>query len=226
MRGQRLDIAWGEIGVRLLHPLKVAILEAMVWIDRPLSAKELWHVFGGSEEPQLSAVSYHLNALAEEKIGATTKVDEEPVRGSMKTYYELVPDFVIRSQRSVLLSPDLKAAIRQYVIAHLARIEGELLFAQVRDDPEQMAEFALAYSDELRLLAEDLGWGPGAPVDGALRTPPEVLRRLFSRLRADEEQVKKELVEGLDDDELLTERVMAATSEVLRQLDDSGGPNG
>jgi hypothetical protein len=39
------------------------------------------------------------------------------------------------------------------------------------------------YSDDLRLLLDDLGVGEGAGVPVELNTPPEVLRRVLPRLR-------------------------------------------
>jgi len=38
------------------------------------------------------------------------------------------------------------------------------------------------YSDDLRLVTDDLGWGEGVPGGIELTTPPDVLRRVFGRL--------------------------------------------
>jgi hypothetical protein len=39
------------------------------------------------------------------------------------------------------------------------------------------------YSDELRLVLDDLGWGEGPEGDVELKTDPAILRRVFTRLR-------------------------------------------
>ncbi len=39
-----------------------------------------------------------------------------------------------------------------------------------------------AFSDDLRLVVEDLGWGQGAGTSIELNSPPDVLRRVFTRL--------------------------------------------
>lgn len=76
------DFDWGALTPRVVHPLKVAIVEAMLWIDRPLSASELRELLGQSST---SGVSYHVKQLA--KHGAIRKVREQQVRGVMKTSY-------------------------------------------------------------------------------------------------------------------------------------------
>jgi hypothetical protein len=52
------------------------------------------------------------------------------------------------------------------------------------------------YSDELRLLLDDLGWGDGPEAQTVeLTTAPDVLRRVFGRLRdtvAEERAVRQE----------------------------------
>jgi DNA-binding transcriptional ArsR family regulator len=76
---------WGSLVPRLVHPLKVAIIEALEWIEAPLSAKELDLVL--DEEFGLSLVSYHLRKLAE--VGAVEKVEQRAVRGALQTFYAL-----------------------------------------------------------------------------------------------------------------------------------------
>ncbi len=58
--GGALD--WGGLVALIVHPTKVLIVEAMDWIDRPLSSSELVFVFG--EKMSVSAISYHVNSLA------------------------------------------------------------------------------------------------------------------------------------------------------------------
>lgn len=58
--GETLD--WCVLVPRLVHPTKVLVIEAMLWLG-PISASELKEVFEGN--PDTSAISYHLNSLAD-----------------------------------------------------------------------------------------------------------------------------------------------------------------
>jgi len=75
---------WEVLVPRLIHPVKVAIVEALLWIDRPLSSSELAKVIA---EPgtQLSNVAYHVRTLAE--VGALEPVSRRRVRGATETFY-------------------------------------------------------------------------------------------------------------------------------------------
>ncbi len=76
---------WGLLVPQLVHPLKVAMIEALAWIEVPLSAKELDLVL--DEEYGLSLVSYHMRKLAD--VGAVEKVEQRAVRGALQTFYAL-----------------------------------------------------------------------------------------------------------------------------------------
>jgi hypothetical protein len=71
---------------RWVHPVKVCILEAMVWLDSPLSPLDLERVF--LARIPLSTISYHTRTL--EQAGAIRKVGERQVRGSTQTFYAVV----------------------------------------------------------------------------------------------------------------------------------------
>ena len=77
--------AWEALIPRLVHPLKVTIIEALSWIDLPLSAKELDRLL--DEEFGVSLVSYHVRRLA--GVGAIEMVEQRPVRGALQTFYVL-----------------------------------------------------------------------------------------------------------------------------------------
>jgi hypothetical protein len=74
---------WDSLVPFLVHPLKVAIVEAISWIEAPLSASELAKIF--MSEFELSLVSYHLTKLA--GVGAVVKVGQRPVRGALQSFY-------------------------------------------------------------------------------------------------------------------------------------------
>jgi hypothetical protein len=59
-------VDWLTAALRLVHPTKVIILEAMLWIGRPISATELEKMAGGM--PGLSAFSFHLKQLSKAKV--------------------------------------------------------------------------------------------------------------------------------------------------------------
>jgi hypothetical protein len=79
------SFSWESLVPLLVHPAKVAIIEAMSWIDLPLSATDLDRVLQG--EAGVSLLSYHLRKLAE--IGAIDRVRQETVRGAVQTFYAL-----------------------------------------------------------------------------------------------------------------------------------------
>jgi hypothetical protein len=79
--GRQFD--WLSLVPRVVHPLKVAIIEALLWIDRPLSASDLAKIFGG--EFSLGVVAYHLKEL--EKVGVTDVVGDRQVRGAQEKFH-------------------------------------------------------------------------------------------------------------------------------------------
>lgn len=76
---------WDTLVPYLIHPVKVAIIEAMEWVDVPLSPRELDRIF--DEEFGVSLVAYHMRTLAE--VGVVEKVGQQPVRGALQTFYAL-----------------------------------------------------------------------------------------------------------------------------------------
>lgn len=80
--GDALD--WGALVARSVHPTRLWILEAMVRIERPLSATELVGVFG-KKKLGISSISYHLKVLIE--LGILEEVRERKVRGATERFY-------------------------------------------------------------------------------------------------------------------------------------------
>lgn len=77
----------------LVHPMQVAIVEALLWIGRPLSAKDFGELFADEiDRPSNGAsfMSYHVKELA--KIGALELVHTESVRGALRKFYVLVTE--------------------------------------------------------------------------------------------------------------------------------------
>jgi hypothetical protein len=74
-------------------------------------------------------------------------------------------------------------ALYDKVLDRLSGIEDIWLAASTGKD-ETADRLGREYSDELRLVADDLGWGSGPGLETIeLTTAPEVLRRVFVRLR-------------------------------------------
>ena len=77
--------SWDSLVPYLVHPVKVAIIEAMEWVEVPVSPRELDRLFG--EEFGVSLVSYHMRTLAD--VGVVEKVRQQSVRGALQTFYTL-----------------------------------------------------------------------------------------------------------------------------------------
>lgn len=76
---------WEALIPHLVHPVKVAMIEAMEWIDVPLSPKELDRIF--DEEYGVSLVAYHMRTLSE--VGVVQMVRQQAVRGALQSFYAL-----------------------------------------------------------------------------------------------------------------------------------------
>jgi hypothetical protein len=78
------DFDWAAV-ISLVHPLKVAIIEALRYVGRPMSASDFTNLLGG-ESKGLSYVSYHVRALAKDRV--IEKVAErEGLRGPKEKFY-------------------------------------------------------------------------------------------------------------------------------------------
>jgi len=76
---------WAALVPRIVHPARVAIIEALFYIDQPLSATELRDLFDEPECYYLSIVSYHLGKLV--GYGALDETGSRQVRGATEKYY-------------------------------------------------------------------------------------------------------------------------------------------
>ena len=78
------EYRWDALFPHIVHPLKVAIVEAMRWVGEPLSATDLTKLID-DPELSLSHVSYHVLKLAE--CGAFERVRQRQARGSIEKFY-------------------------------------------------------------------------------------------------------------------------------------------
>jgi hypothetical protein len=77
--------AWQMALFASLHPARVAVIEAHLWIAEPLSAKLLSKVFDG--ELRLNNLAYHVRVLAQ--AGVLHSVATVPRRGALEHFYVL-----------------------------------------------------------------------------------------------------------------------------------------
>lgn len=84
MRKGDRPLDWGDLVPLIVHKTKLIILEAMIWVDEPLSAVDIREMCGG--ELSTSALSYHLRSLASDHP-ILRLYAEEPVRGAWKKLY-------------------------------------------------------------------------------------------------------------------------------------------
>jgi hypothetical protein len=85
--------------------------------------------------------------------------------------------------RTVAITHDQRDALYDRILDRLSGI-GDVWLAASAENYETAERLGREYSDDLRLVLNDLGWGE-RPDTGAmeLTTPPDVLRRVFVRLR-------------------------------------------
>lgn len=73
-----VPFSWEVFVPRLVHPVKVAIIEAMLWIGQPVSAKQLELSFD-AEKYYLSLISHHAKHLSD--LGVIEILGWAPVVG-------------------------------------------------------------------------------------------------------------------------------------------------
>jgi len=82
MRDEALD--WDALVPSAIHPVRVAALEAMRWIDEPFSAVDLDRMHG--DPPGVPLIAYHLRALAFD-LPVLRLYGEEAIRGAQRKLY-------------------------------------------------------------------------------------------------------------------------------------------
>ncbi len=77
------DLDWDALLCAFIHPTKIWIIEALRYIDLPLSATQLERVFDGITGHK--SFSYHLIALA--KRGCVYEMGGRKVRGAEEKFF-------------------------------------------------------------------------------------------------------------------------------------------
>lgn len=124
---------------------------------------------------------------------------------------------------SATISSEQRDALYDQILDRLTGI-GDIEIAVHAGDFDTAERLGREYSDDLRLLVEDLGFGEGDGEPVTLTTPPEVLRRALVRLRelavghsAGQEAELAELRQIRDRSRLVSE----ACASVLDELGES-----
>jgi hypothetical protein len=77
---------WGELAAKLMHPTQILIVEAIWWIEEPLSATLLQGVY--EDRVDLGSFSYHCRRL--EALEVLEQVGVIPVRGVSEKLFDLI----------------------------------------------------------------------------------------------------------------------------------------
>jgi hypothetical protein len=121
---------------------------------------------------------------------------------------------------SVRLAAAERDALYEQIFARLSGID-EVWMAAAVGDHARADQVAREFSDYLRLILDDLGWGEGGGEPLELATPPDVLRRVCARMQsraeAEREMQEEERAESLAREER-TRRVLSACRRVLEEL--------
>lgn len=74
---------WAALVPRVIHPVRVFLIEALRWMGEPLSASDLTRIL--DERYELSCISYHVVELA--KLKVIEVVWKREVRGATEKFY-------------------------------------------------------------------------------------------------------------------------------------------
>ncbi len=122
---------------------------------------------------------------------------------------------------SVRITAAERDALYEQIYVRLSGIDGVWLAAQ-EEDYEAAGRLAREFADDLQLLLDDLGWGEGSGEPLELTAPPDVLRRVLTRIQGRaEDQQALEAQERAESQrrEAQTQRLVDACRRVLGELD-------
>jgi hypothetical protein len=123
---------------------------------------------------------------------------------------------------AVTITAEQRDALYDRILDRLSGI-GDVWLAANSKDFAAADRLGREYSDELRLVLDDLGWGDGSGSDSLeLESPPDVLRRVFARLRDTTATEREAQATSWAESRKLEERnrlVGEACTNVLRELE-------
>jgi hypothetical protein len=91
-KGGELFFTWDTLVAKVIQPIDVEIIEALMWVGLPLSANLLTNLFDDEGSHYLTRVSYHVKKLA--RAGVLKKTGWRPVRGARESFYYFTPDML------------------------------------------------------------------------------------------------------------------------------------
>lgn len=94
---------------------------------------------------------------------------------------------------SVRISAAERDALYEEIYVRLSAIDEVWMAAEAKDFAHA-DRLAREFSDDLRLILDDLGWGDGGGEPFELTSPPDVLQRVCTRMRGRAEELQE--VEG------------------------------
>lgn len=124
---------------------------------------------------------------------------------------------------ALTVSAEQRDALYDRIFDRLSGI-GDIWMAADSADYATADRLGREYCDELRLVLDDLGWGASLPEGGPieLKTPPDILRRVFGRLRESTATERAAEASRWEESEKLEQRnrlVGEACEKVLRTLE-------
>jgi hypothetical protein len=123
---------------------------------------------------------------------------------------------------NVRITASERNALFEQLYARLSGID-EVWTSAAEQDRESAEGVARQFSDDLRLILDDLGWGEnGKAVE--LSSPSEVLRRVFARVQAAAEERRREEAEEREEirrREERTEQLLEVCRRVLGELEEN-----
>jgi len=121
---------------------------------------------------------------------------------------------------SVRITAEERDALYEQIFVRLSGLD-EVWSAAQLGEYERADRVAREFSDDLRLILDDLGWGEGSGEPLDLVTPPDVLRRVCTRMRTRAEALREleeaERAEGRAREEQ-TQRLLKTCRRVLGEL--------
>ena len=122
---------------------------------------------------------------------------------------------------SVRITAAERDALYEQIVVRLSGID-EVWMAVEAEDYAQAERVGREFSDNLRLILDDLGWGNGSGEPLELATPPDVLQRVCTRIQGSAEAQRRmeeeERARGQEREEQ-TRRVLETCRRVLGELD-------
>jgi hypothetical protein len=122
---------------------------------------------------------------------------------------------------SVRITAAERDALYEQIYVRLSGID-EVWMAAEANDYARAERVAQEFSDDLRLILDDLGWGEGSGKPLELTTPPDVLRRICTRMRCRAEAQRELEAEEWAERQPREERAERALETCRRVLGELG----